>query len=153
MHPEKKLVEMGLTLPGMGAPTANYVQYRRVGDMLYIAGQNPREPDGTLLKGKLGRDLTAEQGYRHARQAGLNILAAAKEALGDLGRVLAVVKILGMVNATPDFTQHPSVINGCSDLMVEVFGPEIGAHARSAVGFVSLPFGISVEIEAILQVE
>lgn len=148
MHPEEKLVQLGLMLPSVGAPTANYVHCRRVGDMLYVAGQNPREDDGTLHKGKLGQDLTVEEGYRHARQAGLNILAAAKAALGDLGRVRAVVKILGMVNATPDFTQHPSVINGCSDLMVAVFGPEVGAHARSAVGFVSLPFGISVEIEA-----
>ncbi len=153
MHPEERLRQLGLTLPPYSAPTANYAQYRLVGDMLYLAGQNPRLEDGTLYKGKLGSDLTTKEGYIHARQVGLNLLAVAKEALGDLDRVVAVVKVFGMVNATPYFTEHPMVINGCSDLMVEVFGKERGAHARSAVGFVSLPFGISVEIEAVMQVK
>ncbi len=152
MHPEEELRRLDLVLPPYPAPTATYAQYRLVGDMLYLAGQNPRLPDGTLYTGKLGRDLTTEEGYVHARQVGLNLLAVAKEALGDLDRVAAVVKVFGMVNATPDFTDHPKVVNGCSDLMVAVFGRERGLHPRSAVGFVSLPFGISVEIEAVMQV-
>lgn len=152
MHPEERLKQLGLTLPSVGEPTANYVQYRLVGDMLYLAGHNPRLDDGTLYKGKLGLDLGVEDGYLHARQAGLNLLAAAKAAVGDLAKIRAVIKVFGMVNATPDFTDHPMVVNGCSDLFVAVFGREAGVHARSAVGFVSLPFNISVEIEAVMQV-
>ncbi len=152
VHPEDELRRLNLFLPPYPAPTANYAQYRLVGDMLYLAGQNPRLHDGTLCTGKLGHDLTTEEGYVHARHVGLNLLAVAAEALGDLDRVAAVVKVFGMVNATPDFTEHPKVVNGCSDLMVSVFGRERGIHPRSAVGFVSLPFGISVEIEAVMQV-
>ncbi len=152
MHPEEKLKQLGLSLPGVAAPIANFVNCRLVGDMLYLSGQGPREDDGTLHRGRLGENLSVEEGYRHARRVGLNLIAVAKEALGDLDRVAGWVKLLGMVNATPDFAEHPKVINGCSDLLVEVFG-ERGAHARSAVGFASLPGGISVEIEAILQVK
>lgn len=153
MHPEEKLKQLGLTLPPVISPIANFVNYRIAGDLLYLSGQGTRTPDGVTLTGKLGLDLTAEEGYRHARQVGMNLLATAKDALGDLGRIEAVVKLLGMVNSTPDFADHPKVINGCSDLMVEVLGREVGAHARSAVGFASLPGGISVEIEAIFKIK
>lgn len=152
MHPEERLKELGIVLPDVATPIANFVNYRLVGDMLYLSGQGPRENDGLLHKGTLGRDVTVEEGYRHARRVGLNLIAVAKEALGDLDRVAGWVKLLGMVNATPDFMDHPKVINGCSDLLVEVFGKR-GEHARSAVGFSSLPGGISVEIEAIVQVK
>ncbi len=152
MHPEEKLKLLGLTLPSVATPIANFVNCRLVGDLLYLSGQGPREADGVLHKGKLGADLTAEEGYRHARQVGLNLIAVAKEALGDLDRVAGWVKLLGMVNAAPGFADHPKVINGCSDLLVEVFGDR-GRHARSAVGFSSLPGGISVEIEAIIQIK
>ncbi len=151
MHPEEKLKELGLTLPSVGTPVANFVHFRLVGDMLYISGQGPTREDGTQYRGKLGAGVGVEEGYAAARQAGVNILAVAKKALGDLDRVAGVVKLLGMVNAAPDFDAHPAVINGCSDLLVAVLG-ERGQHARSAVGFASLPGGISVEIEAILQV-
>ncbi len=152
MHPEEKLKQLGLTLPEVVTPIANFVNYRITGNLLYLSGQGTRTHEGAMLLGKLGKDLTAEQGYQHARQVGMNLLAVAKHALGDLGRVEAVVKLLGMVNATPEFADHPKVINGCSDLMVEVFGKDVGAHARSAVGFASLPGNISVEIEAIMQI-
>ncbi|MCD8350742.1 MAG: RidA family protein [Planctomycetaceae bacterium] len=152
MHPEEKLKALGLTLPSVATPIANFVNYRIVGDMLYLSGQGPREADGTLHQGTLGKNVSVEDGYRHARQVGLNLLAVAKEALGDLDRIQGWVKLLGMVNATPDFTDHPKVVNGCSDLLVEVFA-ERGQHARSAVGYSSLPGGISVEIEAIAQIK
>ncbi len=152
MHPEEKLKQLGLSLPKVAAPIANFANYRLVGDMLYLSGQGPREDDGTLHKGKLGLDVSVEDGYLHARRVGLNLIAVAKEALGDLDRVAGWVKLLGMVSATPEFGDHPKVINGCSDLLVNVFGDR-GAHARSAVGFASLPGGITVEIEAILQVK
>ncbi len=152
MHPEEKLKQLGLSLPAVAVPIANFVNYRLVGDMLYLSGQGPRQADNSLAKGKLGREVTPEEGYLHARQVGLNLLAVAKDALGDLDRVEMVVKLLGMVNAVAEFAEHPKVINGCSDLMVAVFGPERGAHARSAVGFSSLPNNISVEIEAIFKV-
>lgn len=152
LRAEENLKQRGIELPSVASPIANFVNYRLVGDTLYLSGQGPRESDGALHKGKLGLDLTADQGYAHARQVGLNLLAVAREALGSLDRVRCVVKLLGMVNATLDFVDHPKVINGCSDLMVEVFGPERGGHARSAVGFSSLPNNISVEIEAIMQV-
>ncbi len=151
MHPEENLKKLGLSLPPVSAPIANFVNFRLVGDMLYVSGQGPTKDDGAQYKGKLGADIDVAEGYRHARQTGLNILAVAKAALGDLERIDCVVKLLGMVNAAPDFTEHPKVINGCSDLFVEVLG-ERGRHARSAVGFSSLPGGISVEIEAILRV-
>lgn len=151
MHPEDKLKELGLGLPSVATPIANFVNYRLIGDMLYLSGQGPREDDGTLHKGKLGENVSTEEGYEHAKRVGLNLIAVTKEALGDLDKVVGWVKLLGMVNATPDFPDHPKVINGCSDLLVAVFG-ERGAHARSAVGFSSLPNGITVEIEAIVQV-
>ncbi|SEP46221.1 Enamine deaminase RidA, house cleaning of reactive enamine intermediates, YjgF/YER057c/UK114 family [Methylobacterium sp. ap11] len=151
MTPEQKLAELGLTLPQVPVPVANYVPYRIVGDLLYLSGQGPKRPDGTYRRGRLGRDATIEEAYADAQLAGLQLLAVAKAALGDLSRITAVVKLLGMVNAEPDFADHPKVINGCSDLLVDVLG-EAGRHARSAVGMGSLPNAMTVEVEAILQI-
>jgi enamine deaminase RidA (YjgF/YER057c/UK114 family) len=150
--PEDRLKELGLALPTPATPVANYVPYVLEGSMLYISGQGPREADGSLRTGKVGENRTTAQAYDDARLTGLNLLAVANLALGDLGRVRRVVKVLGMVNATPGFGEHPQVINGCSDLLVAVFGDK-GRHARSAVGMGSLPLGISVEIEAIFAVD
>ncbi len=152
MTAEEKLAALGLTLPAVRTPLANYVPFRLAGNLLYISGQGPRKDDGSYHLGKLGRDLSVEEGYGAARLVGLHLLAVAKEALGDLSRIEAVIKLLGMVNAEPDFGQQPQVINGCSDLFVEVLG-EAGRHARSAVGMGSLPHGMSVEIEAIFLVK
>jgi enamine deaminase RidA (YjgF/YER057c/UK114 family) len=149
--PEERLQALGLTLPTVPTPMANYVPYRLAGNLLYLSGQGPKRPDGSFMVGRLGKDATVEQGYEAARLTGLQLLAAAKAAIGDLSRVEAVVKLLGMVNAEPAFGDHPKVINGCSDLLVEVFG-DVGRHARSAVGMGSLPNGIMVEIEAILMI-
>ena len=151
MTPEEKLHGLGLKLPVLIAPVANYVPFRLAGNMLYISGQGPRRPDGGLVTGKVGRDVTIEQAYEAARLTGLQLLAVAKSALGELSRVEAVVKLFGMVNAVPEFGDQPKVINGCSDLLVEVFG-DAGRHARSAVGMGSLPHGMSVEIEAVFMV-
>ncbi len=151
MTPEQKLAELGLTLPQVPVPVANYVPYRIVGDLLYLSGQGPKRPDGTYRRGRLGRDATIEEAYADAQLAGLQLLAVAKAALGELSRITAVVKLLGMVNAEPDFADHPKVINGCSDLLVDVLG-EAGRHARSAVGMGSLPNAMTVEVEAILQI-
>jgi enamine deaminase RidA (YjgF/YER057c/UK114 family) len=149
--PEQRLAALGLTLPAPPTPAANYVPFRFAGNLLFLSGQGPRQPDGAFLTGRLGRDASVEEGYRAARLTGLQLLATAKAALGELSRIEAVVKLLGMVNAEPDFGDHPKVINGCSDLFVEVLG-EAGRHARSAVGMGSLPNRIMVEIEAILLV-
>jgi enamine deaminase RidA (YjgF/YER057c/UK114 family) len=151
MTAEARLAKLGLVLPSTPKPVANYVPYRLIGSMLYLSGQGPREADGTLLTGKVGSAVSVEEAYRRARLTGLGLLAAARDALGSLDKVEAVVKLLGMVNAEPLFGDHPKVINGCSDLFVEVFG-DAGRHARSAVGMGSLPGNISVEIEAILAV-
>jgi enamine deaminase RidA (YjgF/YER057c/UK114 family) len=150
--PEERLTALGLTLPPVPTPMANYVPFRLAGDLLFLSGQGPKRPDGSFMVGRLGKDATVEQGYEAAKLTGLQLLAAAKAALGELSRVEAVVKLLGMVNAEPDFEQHPQVINGCSDLMVNALG-EAGRHARSAVGMGSLPNRIMVEIEAILLVK
>lgn len=150
MSAEARLKELGIELLPVSKPVANYVPYRLVGNMLYLSGQGPREKGQTLV-GKVPTQVTVDEAYRRARLVGLGLLAAARDALGSLDRIEAVVKMLGMVNAHPDFTDHPQVINGCSDLFVEVLG-EAGKHARSAVGMGSLPHGISVEIEAILAV-
>ena len=148
MSAEAKLKERGIVLPPLPKPVANYLPYRLAGNILYLAGQGPRE-NGVNLSGKLGKDISVEEGYRRARLVGLGLLAAMRDALGSLDRVDYIVKLLGMVNAVPDFNDSPKVINGCSDLFVEVFG-ERGRHARSAVGMSSLPGGIPVEIEAIV---
>jgi enamine deaminase RidA (YjgF/YER057c/UK114 family) len=151
MTPEEKLTSLGLVLPEVPVPVANYVPYRWAGNLLYLSGQGPKRPDGTYRPGRLGRDATIEEAYEDARLTGLNLLAVAKSALGELSRIETVVKLLGMVNAEPDFSDHPKVINGCSDLLVEVLG-DAGRHARSAVGMGSLPNRMTVEIEAILLV-
>ncbi|RYF42942.1 MAG: RidA family protein, partial [Comamonadaceae bacterium] len=119
---------------------------------LYLSGQGPCTSEGLLHTGKVGDDVTPEQAREHARLTGVNLIAVLHEALGDLNRVAKIVKLLGMVNATPDFAAHPSVINGCSDLLIDVFGPQVGTHARSAVGMGSLPNNITVEIEAIVEI-
>jgi enamine deaminase RidA (YjgF/YER057c/UK114 family) len=152
MSAEARLKELGLVLPAMVKPVANYVPYRIAGNILYLSGQGPRDENGNNLSGKLGADISIEEGYRRARLVGLGLLAAMRDALGSLDRVDYVVKLLGMVNATPDFNDPPKVINGCSDLFVDVFG-EAGRHARSAVGHVTLPGQISVEIEAIVAIK
>ena len=146
-----RLAELGLTLPEPATPIANYVPFVQTGNLLYVSGQGPRTADGRLLTGKVGQELSVAEAYDHAQLTGLNLLAVARKALGDLRRVSRVVKLLGMVNAGPEFGDHPAVINGCSDLFVNVFG-EAGRHARSAVGVGSLPGGISVEIEAIFEI-
>lgn len=150
MSADDNLKKLGLTLPEMPAPIANYVRFKRVGDLVFLSGQGPRKPDGSNHTGKVGADVTWEQAYEHVRLTGLGLLAAMKQAAGSLDKV-EVVKLLGMVNATPDFADHPKVINGCSDLLVAVLG-ENGRHARSAVGMGSLPNNITVEIEAIIRV-
>ncbi len=150
MTPEEKLQSMGLTLPPVPTPVGNYVPYKRDGNTIYLSGQGPRRPDGTFIAGTVGRDVTIEQAYEHAKIVGLQLLAAARAAAGDLGKV-EVLKVLGMVNAVPGFGDQPKVINGCSDLFVAVLGDR-GRHARSAVGMGSLPNQISVEIEAVMRV-
>jgi enamine deaminase RidA (YjgF/YER057c/UK114 family) len=152
MGAEARLKELGIVLPELQKPVANYLPYRLVGNVLYLAGQGPRDSKGVQLTGKLGVDISIEEGYRRARLVGLGLLAAMRNALGSLDRVDFIVKLLGMVNAEPNFNDSPEVINGCSDLFVEVFG-EAGRHARSAVGNVMLPNQISVEIEGIVAVK
>jgi enamine deaminase RidA (YjgF/YER057c/UK114 family) len=152
MSAESRLKELGIILPSLGTPVANYLPYRLAGNILYLAGQGPRDDSGKQLTGKLGKDISVEEGYRRARLVGLGLLAAMRDALGSLDRVDYIVKLLGMVNAVPDFNDSPKVINGCSDLFVEVFG-DAGRHARSAVGNVMLPNQISVEIEGIVAVK
>ena len=151
MSVEARLKSLGIELTSVPAPLANYVPFVITGNLLYLSGQGPREPDGTFHTGKVGQGVTTEQAYQDARLTGLNLLAVMKGALGGLDRVERVVKLLGMVNGTPEFLEHPQVINGCSDLMVEVF-EEKGRHARSAVGMGSLPNNITVEIEAIVEI-
>jgi enamine deaminase RidA (YjgF/YER057c/UK114 family) len=150
MTPEEKLKALGLTLPPLRAPIANFVPFKLDGTTIYVSGQGPAKPDGSYYIGKVGRDFTWQEAYEHAKLVGLGLLAAAKAAAGNLARV-ETLKLLGMVNATPDFGDPPKVINGCSDLLVEVLG-ERGRHARSAVGMASLPNGMSVEIEAVMRI-
>jgi enamine deaminase RidA (YjgF/YER057c/UK114 family) len=152
MSAEARLKELGIALPPLPKPVANYLPYRLAGKILYLAGQRPRDANGAHLTGKLGADINIEEGYRRARLVGLGLLAAIRDALSSLDRVDFIVRLLGMVNAVPDFNDSPKVINGCSDLFVEIFG-EAGRHARSAVGNVMLPNQISVEIEGIVAVK
>jgi len=147
---EAALTQLGITLPVAPQPVANYVQAVRAGKLVFLAGTAPKNPDGTLVTGKVGTDLTVDQGYQAARLVGINLLASLKAEVGDLNNVRRIVKVFGMVNADPTFTQHPSVINGISDLMVAVFG-DCGKHARSAVGMGSLPSGIAVEIDMVVE--
>ncbi len=150
--PQKKLADLNIQLPESPAPIANFVNAVRTGNLVFLSGQGPLKKDGTLITGVLGEDLDIEQGYKAARLTGINLLAALKAEVGNLNKVKRIVKVLGMVNATKDFKEHPKVINGHSDLMVEVFG-ERGKHARAAVGMGSLPGNIPVEIEMIVEVE
>ena len=153
MSAEDRVKELGLELPAVAQPVANYVPAKRVGSLLFVAGHGPaRDKQGNRPIGKIGRELTVEQGYEAARLAGLNLLATLRSELGSLDRVRQIVKVLGMVNCAPGFDQTPQVINGCSDLFVEVFG-EPGRHARAAVGMAELPSSIPVEIEMIVEVE
>lgn len=150
--PYERLAALGITLPASPPPIANFVTHVQEGNMLYLSGQGPREANGFMHVGKVGAEVGVEAAYTHARVTGINLLSVMHEALGDLSRVKRVVKLLGMVNAVPHFLDHPAVINGCSDLLIDVFGEEIGQHARSAVGFGSLPGNITVEIEAIVAI-
>ena len=149
---EEKLKEMGYTLPPPTTPAGNYTSGYRVGNLVFLAGVTSRRADGTMIVGKLGRELTVEQGYEAARFCALNSLANLKGIIGDLDKVVHFVKVLGMVNADPEFGDTPAVMNGYSDLMVEAFG-ERGHHGRSAVGMATLPRGMAVEVEAIVEVE
>jgi enamine deaminase RidA (YjgF/YER057c/UK114 family) len=153
MKAEQRLKELGIELPNPPAPVANYVRYVQVGNLLFVSGHGPSRDNKMVYTGKVPSQVSLEDAYQAARLVMINCLASTKEALGDLDRVKRVVKLLGMVNADPDFGDQPKVINGASDLLVEVFGEQMGKHARSAVGMGSLPAQITVEIEMILEVE
>ncbi|MBP1713253.1 MAG: Endoribonuclease [Deltaproteobacteria bacterium] len=152
MNAEQKLKELGIVLPESPKPVANYVRAVRTGNLLFVSGHGPYNDGKILISGKLGKELTIEEGYKTARNVALNCLASIRTSLGSLDKVRRVVKLLGMVNCTEDFKDQPKVVNGASDLLVEVFG-EGGRHARSAVGMQALPNQIPVEIEMILEVE
>jgi enamine deaminase RidA (YjgF/YER057c/UK114 family) len=149
---EARLKEKGIVLATLSSPVANYVNAVRVGNLLYLAGKGPTKPDNTNITGKVGRELTTEQGYEAARLTAINHLAVIKNELGSLNKVKRIVKVFGMVNCTEDFKDQPKVINGYSDMMVEIFG-EKGKHARSAVGMYALPFNMAVEVEVIVEIE
>ena len=148
---EQRLAERGLVLPPSSKPVANYLSCKRTGDLLFVGGHGPVSPDG-VIRGKVGGAVTLELGREAARRTGLSILATVRQELGTLDRVRQVVKVFGMVNCAPGFNRTPEVVDGCSDLLVEVFG-DAGRHTRSAVGMAELPFDIAVEIEAILEVD
>jgi enamine deaminase RidA (YjgF/YER057c/UK114 family) len=147
---EKRVSDLGIVLPNVKAPAANYANCVRVGNLVYLSGTVPVDENGDIPTGKVGSDVSTAVATGHARMVGLHHLAILREELGSLDRVRRVVKLLGMVNAVPEFTEHSAVINGCSDLFVDIFGER---HARSAVGVGSLPFGITVEIELIVEVD
>lgn len=147
---DARIAQLGITLPDAPAPAANYVPYVQSGNLLFVSGQISAGPDG-LIRGRLGEDMDATTGAAAARACGLALIAQARAALGSLDRIARVVKLTGFVNSTPDFTDQPEVVNGCSDLMVEVFG-ESGRHARAAVSAAALPRGVAVEIEAIFEI-
>jgi enamine deaminase RidA (YjgF/YER057c/UK114 family) len=152
MSAEARLKQLGIVLPAVPSPVANYLPYRIAGNLLFLAGQGPRDDKGNTLSGKVGAEISVDEGYKRARSIGLQLISTMKTALGSLDRVDTVLKMLVMVNAVPDFKDHPKVANGMSDLFVEVFG-ENGKHARSAVGMGSLPMQISVEIEGIVSIK
>ncbi|TVZ16423.1 RidA family protein [Maribacter sp. MAR_2009_72] len=149
--PEAKLDSLGISLRDIGNPLANYVHAARSGNLMFLAGKGPRQADGENIVGKLGQDLSVEEGYLAAREAGINQLSVLKKELGSLKKVKRIVSVHGMVNATADFTDHSKVINGYSNLMVAVFGNQ-GKHARAAVGMVSLPGNMAVEVEMVVEV-
>jgi enamine deaminase RidA (YjgF/YER057c/UK114 family) len=150
MSIEQRIRDLGLELPAVRAPAANYANAVRTGNLLFLSGNVPVTADGQIPKGKVGADVTTEEAAEHARLVGLQLLAVLKAELGNLDRIRRIVKLLGMVNAVPEYTDHSKVVNGCSDLFVEVFGEK---HARSSIGVGSLPFGITIEIEAVVEVE
>jgi enamine deaminase RidA (YjgF/YER057c/UK114 family) len=152
MSIKDRLTELGITLPTVPEPMGNYVHAVRTGNLMFLSGKGPGKTEGGVLTGKLGENATLEQGYQDARSVGITLLAVMENELGSLDSVTRIVKVLGMVNSAPDFIDHPKVINGCSDLFVEVFGDK-GRHARSAVGMAALPSNITVEIEVIVEVE
>ncbi len=152
MNPEARLAELKLELPSAPKPVAVYKPLVICGNLAYVSGHGPLKSDKTMMTGRLGQDLDLEAGKAAARQTGLAILATLRNELGSLDRVKRVIKVLGMVNCTPDFRDHPQVINGCSELFRDVFGPENGVGARSAVGMGSLPGNIAVEIEAVFEI-
>ena len=148
---EDRLAALGLELPPAASPVANYVPAVRTGNLLFIAGQIPRDADGRLITGRVGDTMDVDAAYQAARSCALQALAAVKDAIGDLDRVTRVVRVMGLVNAGPDFGQQPAVINGFSDVMVEAFG-DAGRHARVAYGVGSLPGGVPVEVEVLVEV-
>ncbi len=150
--PDARIQELNLVLPPVPKPIAKYRPAVLAGSMLYLSGHGPVQPDGSLLKGRLGHNLTVEQGYLAARQTGLAILSTVKNTLGTLNKIKRLVKTFGLVQCTPEFTDQPKVINGFSELMAEIFGEEAGVGARSAVGASALPVGMAVEIECIFEV-
>lgn len=149
---EAKLKEQGITLDKPTASLANYVKAVRTGNLVFLSGHVSNRADGTGIKGKLGKDLTIEQGYEAAKLSAIGLLSSLKAEIGNLDKVKRVVKVLGMVNSVPEFADHPKVVNGCSDLLVKVFGDK-GKHARSAVGVAALPSDYAVEVEMIVEVE
>ncbi len=151
-NPEANLEKLGIALPTPSKSIANYVGARRIGNTIFLSGHLPLRKDRSVVIGKLGKDLTVEEGYQAARLSAIALLATLKAEVGDLSKVKGIAKVFGMVNATDTFTDHSKVINGCSDLMVEVFGDK-GRHARAASGFSSLPLGAAVEIEMIVEVD
>lgn len=152
INPEDNIKKLGIKLFKPPPPVANYVRAVRVGNLIYLSGHGPSNQQGESVTGKLGNDLNVEDGKAAARLVGISLLSSLKEEIKDLNKVKRIVKVTGMVNATPEFTQHSQVINGFSDLMVEIFG-ERGKHARAAVGMASLPGNIAVEIEMIVEIE
>ena len=149
---EQKIKDLGIELFTPPPPVANYVKAVRTGNLVFLAGHGPTKPGGGFVAGKVGSDLTIKEGYDAARLVAIALLSSLKAEIGDLNKVTRIVKVKGMVNATSDFTSHPEVINGCSDLLVEIFGDK-GKHARAAVGMGSLPRNISVEIEMVVEVQ
>lgn len=147
----RALANLGLSLPAPTSPKGNYVPATRSGSKIYLAGHLPYDDKGTLLVGKVGQDLNVKEGYFAAQQAGLGLISTLNQELGSLTKVSKILHVRGLVNCTPDFLQHPSVINGCSDLLVKAFGLERGKHARVAYGVSSLPFGVAVEVEMIVE--
>lgn len=150
--PEEKLSKLGITLPPVSAPVASYVNVVRVGKLLFLSGKGPQHENGDYIKGKLGKDLTVEQGYEAARLTAINQLAVLKAELGSLKKVKRIVKVSGFVNSADDFYDQPKVINGFSELMIQAFGDK-GKHARTSIGVNTLPFNIAVEVEVIVEVE
>jgi enamine deaminase RidA (YjgF/YER057c/UK114 family) len=152
MKIEKRLEELGIKLPPPATPVANYVTTVQTGNLVFTSGHGPGSGEGPIYKGQLGTDITLEQGYQSARQVAICLISTLKHALSDLDRIKRVVKVVGFVNSAPTFTQQPAVVNGASDLFVEVFGDK-GRHARSAVGMSQLPGGIPVEVEMVVEIE